>query len=188
MRNVVPRTPATAFSVSIWNFCSPWITEVTFAQSLPKNNLALNLRLAAPPKCASASWTFALGPRRSTELSPKRTSSRAPCWVSRVSPWPTEVPTRSSVLGPFPRHLCALPSSAETCAVFGCAASAGASRATTKAPHFTGPARGRRCSRSVRSRGPKTSPASSLHFLRELLGAALQRHVQLLGARREAAL
>src|SRR5437660_2825 len=68
MRNVVPRTPATAFSVSIWNFCSPWITEVTFAQSLPKNNLALNFRLAAPPKCASASWTFALGPRRSAEI------------------------------------------------------------------------------------------------------------------------
>ena len=86
MRNVVPRTPATAFSVSIWNFCSPWITEVTFAQSLPKNNLALRLRLAEPPKCASASWSLALGPKRSTELSLKRISSRAPCRVSTVSP------------------------------------------------------------------------------------------------------
>src|SRR5439155_13797005 len=59
-RKVVPRTPATAFSVSTSSFWSPWSTEVTFAQSLPKNNLAVSLRRAAlPANCASAGWRVA---------------------------------------------------------------------------------------------------------------------------------
>src|SRR5205807_6989156 len=178
MRNVVPRTPATAFSVSTSNFCSPWSTEVTFAQSLPKNNLALSLRrAAAAAKCASASWSFALLPNLITELSLKRISSRAFSCVSMMSPCPTAMPLRSSLRAPVSRDLCALPSSAETCAVFGAAPAASAPiRLATASRLIRGPSRPKLeidgIHRQAEHAHGELAKLLRLHLLREFLGRA----------------